>query len=122
MALLIVLTLFMVQTNAEKRLLLNDPDVILSQLHALERKMEEKYTDLSVKYNALLAQTNDMHAKMTQIPTQSSKSLPIKRIIKTRKTFTLKRSRCNSENTQGVMYKRTMSEFGGIMSKTRSNQ
>lgn len=65
MALLIVLTLFIVQANAEKRLLLNDPDVILSQLHALERKMEDKYTDLSVKYNALLAQTNEIHAKNT---------------------------------------------------------
>ena len=79
MALLIVLTLLMVQANAEKRILLNDPDVILSQLHALERKMKDKYTDLSVKYNALLAQTNEMHAKMTQIPTQSCKSLPITR-------------------------------------------
>ena len=63
MALLVVSTLFMLLANTEKRLLLNDPDVILSQLHALERKMEDmtaKYTDLSVKYNTLLTRSNGM--------------------------------------------------------------
>lgn len=63
MALLAVLTLFVLLANAEKRILLNDPDVILSQLHALERKMEDitaKYTDLTVKYNTLLTRTNGM--------------------------------------------------------------
>ena len=63
MALVIVLVFFVLLANAEKRLLLNDPDVILSQLHALERKMEDmtaKYTDLTVKYNTLLTRTNGM--------------------------------------------------------------
>ena len=84
MALMIVFALFMQQANAEKRLLLNDPDVILSQLHALERKVEEvtarnadltvKYNTLSVKYNTLSTQTNEMQAKIVKIPTQMSKS------------------------------------------------
>ena len=70
MAFMIVFALFMLQANAEKRLLLNDPDVILSQLHALERKMEDmnawkadmtaKYTDLSVKYNTLSGEYNTL--------------------------------------------------------------
>ena len=77
MALMIVLALFMLQANAEKRLLLNDPDVILSQLHALERKVEEvtaRNADLTVKYNTLSTQTNEMQAKIVKIPTQMSKS------------------------------------------------
>ena len=77
MALMIVLALFMLLANAEKRILLNDPDVILSQLHALERKVEDmtaKYTDLTVKYNTLSTQTNQMQAKIVKIPTQMSKS------------------------------------------------
>ena len=77
MAFMIVFALFMLQANAEKRLLLNDPDVILSQLHALERKMEDmtaKYTHLTVKYNTLSTQTNEMQAKIVKIPTQMSKS------------------------------------------------
>ena len=77
MAFMIVFALFMLQANAEKRLLLNDPDVILSQLHALERKMEDmtaKYTDLTVKYNTLSTQTNQMQAEIVKIPTQMSKS------------------------------------------------
>ena len=51
MALVIVLVFFVLLANAEKRILTNDPDVILSQLHALERKVEEvtaRNADLAV--------------------------------------------------------------------------
>ena len=41
MAMVIVLGFFVLLANAEKRILLNDPDMILSQLKALERKMED---------------------------------------------------------------------------------
>ena len=44
--------------------MLNDPDVIHSQLHALEQKMEEVMAwkaDMTVKYNTLLTNTNGMH-------------------------------------------------------------
>lgn len=49
MTLLIVYTLLVLLTNAnsEKRILLNDPDMIQSQLHAPERKIAV----LTVKYN-----------------------------------------------------------------------
>ncbi|XP_011415224.3 short-chain collagen C4 [Magallana gigas] len=56
------------QVIAEKRILLDDPAYLQSQIHALERKMEDvvarntdltaKYTDLSVKYNTLLTKSN----------------------------------------------------------------
>ncbi|XP_078340471.1 short-chain collagen C4-like [Crassostrea virginica] len=75
MALVIVLVFFVLLANAEKRILLNDQDVILSQLHALERKVEEvtaRNVDLAVKYNALATQTNEMQAKIVKIPTQMS--------------------------------------------------
>nr|XP_022302081.1 short-chain collagen C4-like [Crassostrea virginica] len=58
---LVVFTLFMLLANAEKRILLNDPDVILSQLHALERKVEEvtaKNAELTAKYTTLSTHTN----------------------------------------------------------------
>ena len=57
--------------------MLNDSDVILSQLHALERKVEEvtaRNADLTVEYNTLSTQTNEMEAKIVKIPTQMCKS------------------------------------------------
>ena len=77
MAMVIVLVFFVLLANAEKRILLNDQDVILSQLHALERKVEEvtaRNVDLAVKYNALATQTNEIQAKIVKIPTQMCKS------------------------------------------------
>ena len=77
MAFVIVLVFFVLLASAEKRILLNDSDVILSQLHALERKVEKvtaRNADLTVKYNTLSTQTNEMQAKMVKIPTQMSKS------------------------------------------------
>lgn len=64
MALVVVLTFFVLLANAEKRILLNDPDVIHSQLHTLEQKMEEVMAwkaDMTVKYNTLLTNTNGMY-------------------------------------------------------------
>ncbi|XP_052680699.1 uncharacterized protein LOC128161462 [Crassostrea angulata] len=61
MAALIFLVICIVQTFAERRVLLNDPDLLQSQIHALERKVEDvvaKYTDLSAKYNTLLTKTS----------------------------------------------------------------
>ncbi|XP_062566640.1 short-chain collagen C4-like [Saccostrea cucullata] len=49
--------------HAEKRILLNDPDVILSQIHDLERKYQEilvKYSDLSTKYSDLSTKYSDL--------------------------------------------------------------
>ena len=60
----------MQQANAEKRLLLNDPDVILSQLHALERKVEEvtaRNADLTVTYNTLTVEYNTLSVKYNTV-------------------------------------------------------
>lgn len=70
MAVLIFLVIFIVQTIAEKRILLNDPSLLQSQIHALERKMEDmvvKYTDLSVKYSDLFTKNNDQSAKYNDL-------------------------------------------------------
>lgn len=64
MVALIFLVIFIVQTIAEKRILLNYPDLLQSQIHALERKVEDvvaKYTDLSAKYNTLLTKTSGLY-------------------------------------------------------------
>lgn len=85
MAAIIFLVIFIAQAIAEKRILLNDPDLLQSQIHALERKVEDvvaknndlftkyndqsnkyndlatKYTDLSAKYNTLLTKTNGLY-------------------------------------------------------------
>lgn len=77
MALVIVWVFFVLLANAEKMNLPNDPDVILSQLHALGRKVEEvtaRNADLTVEYNTLSTQTNEMQAKIVKIPTQMCKS------------------------------------------------
>lgn len=53
------------------------PGCDFSQLHDLERKVEEvtaRNADLNVKYNALSTQTNEMQAKIVKIPTQMCKS------------------------------------------------
>lgn len=70
MAALIFLVIFIVQTIAEKRILLNDPSLLQSQIHALEKKMEDmvaKYTDLSVKYADLFTKNNDQSAKYNDL-------------------------------------------------------
>uniref|UniRef100_A0A8W8IJR4 Short-chain collagen C4 n=1 Tax=Magallana gigas TaxID=29159 RepID=A0A8W8IJR4_MAGGI len=57
----ILLIVFLAQAVAEKRILLNDPNLVQSQIHALERKMEDvslQFTDLSAKYSTLLTKTN----------------------------------------------------------------
>lgn len=38
---LIFMVILVVQAIAEKRILLNDPSLLQSQIHALERKMED---------------------------------------------------------------------------------
>lgn len=68
---LIFLVTFIVQAIAEKRILLNDPSLLQSQI--LERKVEDvvgkytylsvKYADPSSKYNDLSTKNNDQSAK-----------------------------------------------------------
>ncbi|XP_052679704.1 short-chain collagen C4-like [Crassostrea angulata] len=80
MAALIVLVIFIVQAIAEKRILLNDPDLLQSQIHALERKVEDvvgkytdmsvKYADLSTKYNDISTKNNDLSTKYTDLTTK----------------------------------------------------
>lgn len=67
MAPLIFLGIFIVQAIAEKGILLNDPDLIQSQVCALEKKVEDivgKYSDLSSKYNTLLTKTNSLYTQV----------------------------------------------------------
>jgi hypothetical protein len=45
--------------KGEKRILLNDPDLLQSQLHALESKVQE----LSTKYNDVTTQLNNLQTK-----------------------------------------------------------
>ena len=72
MALVIVLVFFALLANAEKRILLNDPDVIFLSFTLWRERW--KKSDLNVKYNALSTQTNEMQAKIVKIPTQMCKS------------------------------------------------
>ncbi|XP_065939527.1 uncharacterized protein [Magallana gigas] len=70
-----LLLLFFVQTIAEKRILLNDPDLIQTQIHALERKVEDvvaKNTDLSTKYTDLTTKYNDLFAKYNTLLTKTN--------------------------------------------------
>lgn len=65
----IFLIIFLVQVIAEKRLLLNDPALAQSQIHELERKMEDvisKHSDLTAKYNDVVAKYNDLSTKYTE--------------------------------------------------------
>lgn len=64
----VLLIVFLAQAVAEKRILLNDPNLVQSQIHALERKMEDvvtKNSDLAAKYNDLFAKYNDLSTKYT---------------------------------------------------------
>ncbi|XP_065939513.1 repetitive organellar protein-like [Magallana gigas] len=80
MAALIVLVIFIVQTIAEKRILLNDPSLRQSQVHVLERKVEDvlgkftdlsvKYADLSTKYIDISTKNNDQSAKYNDLFTK----------------------------------------------------
>ncbi|XP_061186270.1 short-chain collagen C4-like [Saccostrea echinata] len=56
--------------HGEKRILLNDPDVLLSQIHDLERKYQDvlsKYSDLSRKFSGLATQYSDISTKYTEL-------------------------------------------------------
>lgn len=69
-----LLLLFFVQTIAEKRILLNDPEPIQSQIHALERELEDvaKNTDLSTKYTDLTTKYIDLFAKNNTLLTKTN--------------------------------------------------
>lgn len=70
-----LLLLFFAQTIAEKRILLNDPDLIQSQIYALERKLEDvvtKTTDLSTKYTDLTTKYIDLFAKNKTLLTKTN--------------------------------------------------
>lgn len=69
MVVCIFLIIFLVQVIAEKRILLNDPALVQSQIHALERMMEDvvnRNSDLTAKYNDVVAKYNDLSAKYTE--------------------------------------------------------
>lgn len=56
-------------SNCKKRILLNDPALVQSQIHELERKMEDvvtKNSDLTAKYNDVVAKYNDLSTKYTE--------------------------------------------------------
>lgn len=76
---LIFMVILIVQAIAEKRILLNDPSLLQSQIHALERKMEDvvgKYTYLSVKYANLSSNYKDLSTKNNDQP-QSTPTCPL---------------------------------------------
>lgn len=65
----IFLIIFFVQVIAEKRILLYDPALVQTQIHELERKMEDVVTknfDLTSKYNDVVAKYNDLSTKYTE--------------------------------------------------------
>lgn len=65
----IFLIIFLVQVIAEKRILLNDLALVQSQIHELERKMEDvvtKNSDLTAKYNNVVAKYNDLSTKYNE--------------------------------------------------------
>lgn len=66
----IFLLLFIIQAIAEKRILLNDPALLQSQIHALESKVGNvvtKNSDLSAKYNDLFKKYTDLSTKYTDL-------------------------------------------------------
>lgn len=76
---LIFMVILIVQAIAEKRILLNDPSLLQSQIHALERKMEDvvgKYTYLSVKYANLSSNYKDLSTKNND-QSQSTPTCPL---------------------------------------------
>ncbi|XP_052676462.1 short-chain collagen C4-like [Crassostrea angulata] len=69
----IFLLLFIVQAIAEKRILLNDPALLQSQIHALESKVEDvvtKNSDLLAKYNDLSTKYTEQSGKYTELSTK----------------------------------------------------
>lgn len=80
MAASIFLIIFIVQAIAEKRILLNDPALLQSQIHALESKVEDvatknsdlftKYTEQSGKYTELSTKCNDQSIQFTNLSTK----------------------------------------------------
>lgn len=65
----IFLIIFILQVFADKRILLNDPALVQSQILALERRMEDvviKNSDLAAKYNDVIAKYNDLFTKYTE--------------------------------------------------------
>ncbi|XP_034307834.2 uncharacterized protein [Magallana gigas] len=69
MAVSIFLATFLVQAFAEKGILLNDKDLLQSQIHALESKREDvvtKKSDLLAKYNDLSSKYTDLTTKYTE--------------------------------------------------------
>lgn len=70
MAVWIFLLLFFTQAIAEKRILLNDPALVQSQVHALERKMEDVVSNLTAKYNDLNTKYTDQSVKYTELSTK----------------------------------------------------
>ncbi|XP_065939550.1 short-chain collagen C4-like [Magallana gigas] len=65
----IFLIIFILQVFAEKRILLNDPALVQSQILALERRMADvvtKNSDLAAKYNDVIGKYNDLFTKYTE--------------------------------------------------------
>lgn len=70
MAVWIFLLLLFTHAIAEKRILLNDPALVQSQVHALERKMEDVVSNLTAKYNDLNTKYTDQSVKYTELSTK----------------------------------------------------
>lgn len=73
MVALIFLVIFIVQAIAEKRILLNDPDLLQSQIRGLERKAEDEvstYSVLIAKFKNLFVNYNDLSTKYTNQSTK----------------------------------------------------
>lgn len=69
----VFLLAFFTQAISEKRILLNDLALVQSQIHALERKMEDVFsinTDLTAKYNDLNTKYTDQSVKYTELSTK----------------------------------------------------
>ena len=66
----IFLIIFILQVFAGKRILLNDPALVQSQVHALERKMEDVVSNLTAKYNDLNTKYTDQSVKYTELSTK----------------------------------------------------
>jgi hypothetical protein len=66
----IILVIFLrrIPARQEKRILLNDPDLILGQIHALE----SKYQDILTKYNDLSTKNTALSTKVADLSTQNA--------------------------------------------------
>ncbi|XP_048733742.2 uncharacterized protein LOC125649921 [Ostrea edulis] len=72
---LFVIFLGRIQAHGEKRILLNDPDLIHSQIQALESKYQDiltKYADLSTKYTDVSTKYADLSMKYTDVSTKNT--------------------------------------------------